>query len=71
MTRKTSWYCPLYKNEISAGRCLDINHERIGLVHCGMYNEVMDNTGLQATQITVTCINCPNQPLIEDTPLPG
>jgi hypothetical protein len=71
MTSKTSWYCPLYKNEISAGRCLDINYERIGLIHCGMFDEVTQATGIQETQIGITCINCPNQPLRHETPTAG
>jgi hypothetical protein len=60
------WYCPLYQNEISAGRCLDINYERIGLISRRMFEEVTDATGLSAPVISKTCIHCPNQPLEEE-----
>lgn len=50
---------------------MDINYERIGLVHCGMFDEVTQATGIQEIEIRRTCINCSNQPLKHDIPMTG
>jgi hypothetical protein len=71
MSSISSWYCPLYKHDIAAGRCLDINNERMRFFQTGMYQEVTEETGIQEPEITATCINCPNQPLKEELPTPG
>jgi hypothetical protein len=69
MTSEAShWYCPLYRNEISAGRCLDINYERVGLLNGRMFEQVTEATGIKEPEISNTCINCPNQPLKEENP---
>ena len=66
MTIDDSWYCPLYKNQVSAGRCLDINYERIGLFCGHMFDEVTEATGIKRSEISETCLKCPNQPLREE-----
>jgi hypothetical protein len=33
-----------------------------------MFEEVTGATGIQEPEITNTCINCPNQPLKEESP---
>ena len=55
----------LSKNEIPAGRCLDINYERLGLLHGGMFEEVTRDTGIKESEISKMCVVCPNQPLKE------
>jgi len=57
------WYCPLFQNEISAGRCLDINYERVGLLNANMFDEVNQATGKTKPEIICTCLSCPNQPV--------
>jgi hypothetical protein len=63
MNPNSSWFCPLYQNEISAGRCLDINLERLGFFKNDALHEVMEATGKSELEVSATCETCPNQPL--------
>ncbi len=62
MTTKV-WFCPLYDRDIAEGKCLDINHERLGFFATGSLAEVTKATGKREPEISRTCEVCPNLPL--------
>jgi hypothetical protein len=59
------WYCPLYKKNISEGKCLDINYERLEYMDSGCLLEATKLTGKTKEQIDRTCEVCPNLPIKE------
>jgi hypothetical protein len=63
MSANRSWFCPLYQNEISEGRCLDINLQRLGFFKHDALHEAMQALGKTQLEISKTCEVCPNQPL--------
>jgi hypothetical protein len=58
-----SWYCPLYQNEISAGRCVEINLERLHFLNGTALQDLAGSTGKREPEVSSTCEHCPNMPL--------
>jgi len=57
-----NWFCPLYEADIAEGKCLEINYERQGYMAAGCLDDVTQQTGKKAAEITKTCRSCPNLP---------
>lgn len=57
------YFCPIFKRDIASGKCLDINHERLGYFRSDSLHEIKKCTGLKKLEVDKTCEACPNLPL--------
>ncbi len=60
MSSDEVWYCPLYKADIPAGLCFDINYERTQFFNTGILQKVKCDTGIIEPDVSATCEKCPN-----------
>ncbi|KPK76988.1 MAG: hypothetical protein AMJ79_04785 [Phycisphaerae bacterium SM23_30] len=59
-------FCPLYGREISTGKCLDINYERLGLVQKDNFDDIKKITRRSTAELSDICHKCPNQLFPDD-----
>ena len=55
-------FCPLYERNISTGKCLDINYERLNYVQYDYFKDLVKIRKLTLQELEKICYDCPNQP---------
>lgn len=66
MTAGKPLLCPLYEREISTGKCLDINYERLKYTQLDDLKDLRKIGKKKIEELISICRQCPNQPFPND-----
>lgn len=57
------YYCLLIKNEISSGKCLDINYELTNIIKEDLMKGIKMTLNMNRDEMETICLCCPYYPL--------